>query len=129
MHLTPYQSARIVAAAKSYTHHPFDLETFNCVHFVRAVYDSVGITLPLIPSRGYPLADFHLSTEELNSMPIGHSVFLKRRSEVTARHWTHMALIYAPREFIHCSRYLGHGVNIVSFEQMFSVYSLTTKPS
>ncbi len=129
MKLSSSERACIVARAKSYISKPFNYRRFNCVHFVREVYDYVGIILPPLPPYDYPPSDFHLSEEDLAVMPIGHIIFLKRKEEVTSRFWTHVALIYSHTEFIHCSRYIGNSVNIVSIKQMFAVYQPTQKPS
>lgn len=124
MNLSSHQQAIIVATAQNYIGRSFNYSKFNCVHFVREVYRTAGITLPILSPTDYPPLDFYLSENELALMPIGHAVFFKRRAAATRRIWTHIAIVYSTNEFIHCSRYVGYGVGTVTVEQMFSIYQL-----
>jgi hypothetical protein len=62
-------------------------------------------------------------------MPIGHSVFFKRRASLSSRIWTHVAIIISPESLIHCSRNLGRAVVITPKIEFMEVYSLVSKSS
>src|ERR1035437_2304024 len=129
MVLSTSMSNRIVSVALKYVGRSFDYEKFNCVHFVRVVYSNAGIELPLIRRDDYPPTDFHLSADKFDSMPIGHSVFLKRKTSLSTRPWTHIAIIISSYELIHCSRHCGKGVVITSKIVFMETYALVLKPS
>ncbi len=117
-------SHQIITVAKSYLGTPFDFERFNCVHFVRSVYEAAGIELPILNRNGFPPKDFHLSREEFDLMPVGHSVFLRRKESTLCRVWTHVAIITSTDELIHCSRNCGNGVMLTEKEKLLEVYAL-----
>jgi cell wall-associated NlpC family hydrolase len=120
-------SDRIVTVSQSYLGRPFDWDTFNCVHYVRSVYHNVGITLPELVRLMLPPSEFNLSPDELVSMPLGHSVFLKRKAKVTRRPWSHVVIIVGPDKFIHCTRHMGDGVIISSKDELLEIYDLVPK--
>jgi cell wall-associated NlpC family hydrolase len=124
MIITEDSSAKIIQVATKYLGRPFDYEKFNCVHFVREVYSNVGIDLPLIPRAGYPLQQFNLSVSEFELMPIGHSVFFKRKASLSNRVWTHVAIVASNSELIHCSRHFGGKVVVTPKIDFLQVYSL-----
>jgi hypothetical protein len=128
MILTTSIADHIVKVARTYIGRPFDYEKFNCVHFVREVYAAVGIELPLLMRELLPPREFHLSREELSGMPIGHSVFLKRKTSRSGRSWTHVAIIVSFVEVIHCSRRFGGAVTVTAVPQLFEVYELAPMP-
>ncbi len=127
MFLSESLSTSIVTTACTYLNHPFDYEKFNCVHFVISVYENVGISVPRLSRNGYPLTDFHLFSDEFAVMPIGHSVFFKRKTKVSTRIWSHVAIVVSPYELIHCSRYFGGKVVITPKEDFLGVYDLVPK--
>jgi len=127
MFLTQDVSTKIVNVSMGYLGHTFIWETFNCVHFVRKVYQESGISFPTLIKMRLPPADFHLSKEEFAEMPIGHSVFFKRRESQSVRYWTHVAIIIGKDSLIHCTRNLGIGVVVSSKAEFQEVYSLSPK--
>lgn len=127
MILTEARSRQIVLVAKSYLGTQFDWHTFNCVHFVAEVYGSVGIDFPRLVRYGLPPRNFHLSHSEFLKMPIGHSVFLKRKTTLApTRYWTHIVIIIGQDQLIHCTRNLGKGVIISTPQELLSVYDLAS---
>lgn len=129
MILAPSTSDRIVSTAHQYLGKSFDYEKFNCVHFVRNVYHTIGIELPILHRSGYPPTDFHLSGDEFNLMPVGHSMFFKRKTSISSRIWTHIAIIASSHELIHCLRHCGNGVVITPKPVFMEIYALVPKPS
>ena len=127
MILLTHESDHIIRVGKSYLGQPFDYTHFNCVHFVRKVYSTIGIELPLLSRSMQPPNEFHLSRAELMAMPIGHTIFLKRRASVSDRLWTHVAIIFSPSELIHCTRHFEGGVVITPATEFFEAYTLVTK--
>jgi hypothetical protein len=128
MILSISMSDRIITNAYHCIEESFDYEKFNCVHFVREVYFSVGIELPLLDRTGFPPEDFHLSKEEFALMPKGHSVFFRRKASISDRIWTHIALIASSDEIIHCSRSFGKKVSVTSVAEFMKIYDLAPKP-
>lgn len=116
----------IIHSSYSYLGREFDWEEFNCVHFVRRVYLSVGIVFPKLIRSKMPPKEFHLTDEEFDEMPIGHSVFFRRKmSRLVNRPWTHVAIIVGKNELIHCTRNLGNGVVITSKPEFLDTYELS----
>ena len=124
MVLSPILSERIILAAYQYLDHSFDYETFNCIHFVIKVYRDAGIELPLLVRGDYPPPDFHLAPDKFAVMPIGHSVFLKRKANLFDRVWTHAAIIVSSDSLIHCSRHFGHKVAVTEKSELLNIYDL-----
>jgi hypothetical protein len=124
MVLSKTMSAQIIRSASQHIGRPFVYETFNCVHFVREVYLLVGIHFPLLPPMDFPPSEFHLTAAELESKPLGHSFFLKRKEGRRLRIWSHVAIIYSPNEVIHCTRHSGEGVTVTPMSQLFVLYDL-----
>ena len=124
MVLTKKLSDEIVRVSYTYLGKEFCWTTFNWVHFVREVYGQVGILVPLLNKQYPPPKYFHLTDSEFEKMPIGHSVFFRRRlSQVTNRTWTHVGIIIGRDEIIHCTRNLGNGVVITTRHDMLEVYT------
>jgi hypothetical protein len=117
-------SVRVFMAALHYKGREFDWDTFNCVHFVRQVYKDVGIELPLLRRELLPPKEFHLNEKQFRDMPVGHSVFFKRRAKETERTWSHLAIILAPCKLIHCTRHMGNGVIISDTSDFLKIYEL-----
>lgn len=124
MILSIVQSQRIIASSLKFVGKRFDYQSFNCVHFVRSVYDSIGLVIPMLDRYDLPPREFHLSADEFVLMPLGSTVFFKRRESVVDRYWTHVAIIIGPDELIHCTRHLGTGVTITSKSEFLQTYSL-----
>ena len=124
MVLTKDISDRIIIIAHSYLDRPFDYEKFNCVHFVREVFCSIRINLPLLERSGHPPEEFHLSIDEFKLMPIGHSVFFRRKATASNRIWTHVAIIASSNELIHCTRRFGGKVVVTRIDEFLEVYAL-----
>ena len=125
MDLSKTLSELIVSRAQEYSGRPFDWDTFNCVHFVRSVYADVGITFPILKRYELPPEEFHLSSEKFAEMPLGHSVFFKRKDKMTKRYWSHVALVVAPDALMHCTRHLGSGVVLTPKSIFLEVYELS----
>ena len=115
---------KIVMNSLVHVNKPFDFLNFNCVHFVRVVYESVGIRFPILRKEVVPPRNFHLSESEFYCMPIGHSLFFYRKESSLVRPWTHVAIIISPTEMIHCTRNLGDGVTVTSRDEMLEKYYL-----
>ena len=126
MVLTETLSQNIVIASYKYAGMQFDWKTFNCVHFVRKVYAEFGIILPLLSHDTLPPREFHLSLDEFMRMPLGHSVFFKRKASMVHRSWTHVAIIIAPHALIHNTRHLGTGVVITPVTEFLETYVLSS---
>lgn len=125
MDLTKNLSSRVVSVACSHIGREFCYESYNCVHFVRDVYAEVGIVLPLLKRYWPPPKEFHLNSIEFERMPLGHSVFFKRKkSKFVERSWTHVAIIIGESELIHCTRNMGMGVVITSRATFLGAYDL-----
>ena len=127
MVLSEVLARQIVNSACRYVHTRYDWNNFNCVHFVREVYANVGISLPKLKKELLPPDKFHLSAEEFDAMPIGHSVFFKRILNPLPRSWTHIAIIISSTEFIHCSRRLGM-VAITPRVEFLETYAFVPEP-
>src|SRR3989344_8218088 len=127
MVLSVIMARRIVATALGYVGTPYDWEQFNCVHFIRKVYSDVGIVFPRLVKDMAPPAEFHLSEQEFEEMPLGHSVFLKRRESQLPRSWTHIAIIVSLNELVHYARRMERVV-VTSRAEFLETYSLTPKP-
>lgn len=121
-------SARIVLAAEKYVGKAYDWHTFDCVHFVLSVFQDVGIALPRLSGQWEPPPEFHLSEQELEAMPLGHSVFLKRKASTANKIWTHVAIIVSRDELIHCSRHFGRQVTITPKAELLEIYTVVPKP-
>lgn len=115
---------QIVMNSMTHIGRHFDLSNFNCVHFVREVYGSVGIEFPILRRDIIPPREFHLSEYEFCAMPVGQSVFFKRRESSLVRPWTHVAIIISSTDLIHCTRNLGDGVVITSRDIFLEKYCL-----
>jgi cell wall-associated NlpC family hydrolase len=127
MVISTSMSGHIVTAACSYLAQPYSRGRLDCVHFVITVYHDVGIEIPRFGGVGYPPDDFHLSAHEFYLMPIGHSVFFKRKASLSNRIWTHMAIIVSSDELIHCSRHFGDRVVITQKAEFVETYALAPK--
>jgi len=120
-------SNHIVDVSYRYLGKVFNYKEYNCVHFVREVYLNAGIIFPLLSVRDFPPVDFHLSDHEFSNMPIGHTVFFKRKESKSERFWTHVAIIISSDSMIHCTRHLGSGVIITPKSRFMEVYDITPK--
>lgn len=118
---------KIVTRAHQYLGQAYDWRTFDCVHFIVSVYRDVGIEIPRFGGIGYPPVDLHLSAEEFARMPLGHSVFFRRKASMANRIWTHAAIIVSPCELVHCSRHFGRVVVISPTTEFLEVYDLAPK--
>ena len=114
----------IVKTASTYIGRPYDYKTFDCVHFIVSVYKDVGIFIPRFGSEGYPPSNLHLDLSGFQRMPRGHSVFFKRKTSMSSRVWTHMALIFSSTHLVHCSRHCGSGVVVTPRDEFLEMYSL-----
>jgi hypothetical protein len=117
----------IITSASSYLGRRYDFDVFNCVHFVRQVYRDVSLDFPLLDKRLFPPEYFHLTREDFYEMPIGHSVFFKKRKSTLPRSWTHVAIIFSDNELVHCSRLFGQVV-VTPVRDFLEVYDLSVKP-
>jgi hypothetical protein len=124
MNITKEKSQHIIRTAEKYLEKPFDYWVYNCVHFIIDVYENNGIILPNIERYGYPPIGYHVIGEQFNSMPIGQSVFFKRKANTSNRIWTHVAIIYSNNELIHCSRHFGNKVVTTPKDQFLDIYAL-----
>jgi hypothetical protein len=120
-------SNRVVTFASNYIGRAYNWYTFNCIHFVESVYREVGITIPRLDHKGFPPKDLHLSVEEFAMMPIGHTVFFKRKANLSGQFWTHLAIIFSSTELIHCSWYFGGKVTVTKKINFMEIYDLTPK--
>jgi len=123
-------SRHIVATAHTYIGKPYDFKMFDCVHFIMSVYREVGIEIPRFGGSGFPPPDLNLSALEFEQMPLGQTVFFKRRTSPSSRIWTHMAIIASPSELIHCSRHFGNKVTITAKPEFMEIYAhaMNTEP-
>ncbi len=127
MNLTPDLSNLIITTAYKYLGYPYNRKEFNCVHFVRRTYESLGIYIPSLSGSHHPPSEYHLSADEFDRMPIGHCVFFKRLQSRSERIWTHVAIVISPDELIHCSEFLGSRVVVTPVTDFLSFYELVPK--
>ncbi len=125
MTITTTLAKDIITISYDYLGRKFCFDTFNCVHFVREVYFKVGIEFPLLIRDKIPPSNFHLNVKEFEKMPVGHSVFFKRKmSELINRPWTHVAIIVGANQLIHCTRNLGAGVVLTTKSEFLEIYDI-----
>jgi hypothetical protein len=111
----------IIDTATSYLNHPYSKE-FDCVKFVRKVYQTSGIIIPKLDPSPPPL-EFNIQKEQLKNPPIGHIMFLKDREDPRKhRAWTHIVIINSKKSCIHCSLFFGRKVVITPLEEIFKKY-------
>ncbi|MCF7865743.1 MAG: hypothetical protein K9M11_04545 [Candidatus Pacebacteria bacterium] len=124
MLLSKKLSDSIVGISEKYIDRKFDWSSFNCVHFVIEVYAQLNILLPVIERYSFPPREFHLSEKEFLTMPIGHSVFFKRKAKNSPRLWSHVGIVYSDDTIIHCTRHLGNGVVVTPRSILMETYTL-----
>lgn len=61
-------------------------------------------------------------------MPVGHTVFLRRKLSEKPKVWTHVVIVYSPTEVIHCSRHFGRQVTITPIGEILATYAVAPKP-
>ena len=127
MNISSNCSKEIIQSAEKYFGQPYVRATFNCAHFVANTYSDVGIIMPKFHARMYPPHEFNLTQEEFERMPVGHSMFMKRKTSVSDRIWTHVAIVYSSNEIIHCSHHFGDKVSITLKSEFIRVYGLVPK--
>ena len=127
MILSGIMSRRVIRAAYAYSGTRYDYKTFDCVHFILRTYEDAGLPIPWFGPIGYPPPNLHLSAEEFERMPLGSTVFLKRKASTSARIWTHMAIIVSDHELIHCSRHFGGHVTVTPKNEFMGIYALAPK--
>lgn len=102
---------------------PYNSLSFNCLHFVRAVYTEVNLSLP--PLKMNPGLD------DLRSglVPPGHVLYLRHKRDDTKRRFTHAAIVMEDKKIIHCSYYFGEKVVISDIDEILSLYDLANPAS
>lgn len=120
MRLTLTQSEKVVSVALSYLGRSRQ-KIFCCADFVRAVYRSIGIEIPLLASSAPP-SEFNIKAEDLQNPPIGHLMFLRDRKDRRSRAWTHVAILLPHGRCIHCSYFFGRKVTISTLDEIFECY-------
>jgi len=127
MVLSETASDLVIRAAHQHLGRSYVWQTYDCVNFVVDVYRQANIEMPVIDKTGSPPVGFHLSADEFGSMPLGHSIFLKRKASLSDRIWTHVAIIVSQHEVIHCSRHFGRKVVVTPVKEFLRVYTLAPK--
>jgi cell wall-associated NlpC family hydrolase len=130
MVVSPSLSKIIVNIAVSHVGRPYEHQVFDCVSFFLEVYSAAGIKLPssvVLNGHINPPDEFNLSSDEFVKMPLGHSVFFKRKISTSDRIWTHIAIIMSHDELIHCSGYFGRRVVVTPKDQFMEIYSLVPR--
>ncbi len=127
MIITPDLSRKIIRSALKYIDRSYIRSTFNCAHFVANTYEQIGIVMPKFHAHLYPPADFNLTHDEFENMPVGHSIFLRRKTSVSDRIWTHVAIIYSQTHIIHCSHHFGDKVTVTPRSDFIQIYGLVPK--
>lgn len=127
MVLSLEMSTNIIHAARRYIGKSYNFKTFDCIHFILNVYRGVGIQVDRFGGQGYPPENLHLNDIDFDKMPLGHSVFFKRKASMKDRLWTHAAIIISPHELIHCSRHFGNQVIITPKIDFMETYTLAPK--
>ncbi len=117
----------IVTTAHQYIDRAYDYKTFDCVHFIVNVYHDVGIMIPRFGSVGHPPPDLNLSSDAFEEMPVGQTVFFKRKLSTSSRIWTHMAIIASSNELIHCSQHFGGKVTLTPKHEFMEIYAHIAK--
>lgn len=118
MLLSKKQKREIIKTAISYIGKPYSKE-FDCIQFVRVVYEFVGIHIPKIPKLGSPPSEFNICKKQLNDIPVGHIVFLRDRHDPRKeRSWTHVVIALNNRFCIHNSVFYGSKVVVSDFEKI-----------
>jgi cell wall-associated NlpC family hydrolase len=121
--LSPEVSNTITKIAHQYIGRPYDYKTFDCIHFIVNVYRDAGIIIPRFGGSGFPPEDLNLSTDEFEKMPLGQTVFFKRKESMSSRVWTHAAIIVSPHELIHCTRHFGGRVAVTPKHEFVRIYT------
>lgn len=113
MSLTPSQVREVERVAKSHLGWPGAPSKFRCLEFVFRVFDEVGIRIPVPAPK-----------PDIENIPMGYPLFLKRKGLVYRRNWTHVVIVLANRECIHISRHFGGVVTITPLEEILAFYDL-----
>ncbi len=93
---------------------------FKCVDFVREVYRTAGVEIPLIGSD-FPPNELIIPEEHLKDPPPGSLLFLRNKQEKRDRVWSHVVLVLESQRCIHCSMFAGE-VIISSLEELLERY-------
>ncbi len=119
--LEKYQVEIIIKVALLYLEKPYT-ENFGCVDFIRLVYREANIEIPLIHGHSI-INDFRIQKEDIDNLPIGYLIFLKRKDTLRKeRRWTHVAIVLSKDTCIHCSKHFGGKVVISQISKVFEKY-------
>ncbi len=128
LQLTPDQVGIILKESLTYLCRRYSGDTFTCVHFVRKVFHSAGIELPVL-SVDEPPPEFNIAKEDLASPPAGHLMFLRDKDDKRERAWTHIVIILPDNNCIHCSLLLGGRVTVTEMSKLFERYDFVPSRS
>ncbi len=106
----------IVTEALRHLGREYDRVHFNCLTFVRLVYENVGLKLP--PLR------LNILPSQLTNPPVGFMLYLKHKTASKDRRFTHVAIVLDNCTCIHCSKFFGNAVVITEYEKLFEMYDL-----
>ncbi|MDB4983931.1 MAG: hypothetical protein JWM20_110 [Patescibacteria group bacterium] len=130
LNLSKHDRDIVIETAMSYLEHPYSKEIFNCVTFVRAVYKSADIDIPLL-NPGPPAFELNISRWQCDDPPVGHMIFLKDPLDPRKeRAWTHIVIALENKTCIHCSLFFGRKVVISTLDEIFARYEFAeSKPA
>ncbi len=94
----------------------YDRVHFNCLTFVRLVYQKVGFTLP-------PL-QLNVTLSQLKNPPVGFVLYLKRKNTEGTGRFTHVAILMDDMMCIHCSYFFGGSVVKSKIDELLDFYDL-----
>ena len=122
MKLTQEQVEIIISESISHIGRPYSND-FDCVKFIRIVYEKAGIEIPLLKSH-LPPKELNISKEQITNPPVGHLMFLKDPCDPRKhRSWTHIVIILTKQSCVHCSLFFGRKVVISTFREIFERYN------
>jgi cell wall-associated NlpC family hydrolase len=126
MNLTREQVEIIISEAISNLGKPYSKD-FDCVRFVRLVYEKAGIKIPLLKSH-LPPNEWNISREQICDPPVGRLIFLKDPYDPRKnRSWTHVVIILTKQSCIHCSLFFGRRVVISTIGEILERYNFAEK--
>ena len=107
---------QIKKEALNYLGNKYDHTHFNCMTFVRSVYEKVGLKLP-------PLY-LNVTYSSLNNNAEGFIIYLKRKGLNNTKRFTHAGIILDRLTCIHCSYYSGGMVVLTGMKELLKDYDI-----
>ena len=97
-------------------------DDFTCITFVREVYKSVGISVPIMARYMSPPQAYNSTYDGFLAWRTGDILFLKRKKYAGDRTWTHVGIMLPEEKFIHSSHYFDGEVSINTRQEILDFY-------